>query len=429
MYLPHKYVNLFLGHTLTPCLALEVVTATVVADGAEVPCALLLDWLCMACTHGLVNGAAMDASPLARPALNAPIADKHLLWHWYDFVTRDLPTLDPNVMQHGVQHIAAMIGNLATETWLTRKEAAVARQAQENRTVLACFRQNTTHLLCYCNVQTVDQLPPIWDKIAWTDKVHVPATIQQAMEAASLDVTGHDCEFQVTTSLSTKIVTLAWRSLDVDDLANGLTPFLLAPRAPHKCTEQQWQVDISSIVYSGMTATLADAIRLLADNNAWVPLDWVQAKTALYNFVVLFYGLIGPDHPLVEVLQGMMQQFEDVKPNLNCLQPPLHVSHMDLPTLALRWVQVRISNWLKRPYLAPGLVEIPHLAELFQRIKINDPSWIPLMPPRFLPSVQLGLPSSIAAGSVPALMAATHSVAPPSCRLSRLPQPQAPESG
>ncbi len=83
----------------------------VAAEGAEVPCTPLLDWLRAACTRSLVNGVATDALLLARAPLEAPVADENLLHHQYEFVVRDMPALDPNTLQHGVQHIAATIGN------------------------------------------------------------------------------------------------------------------------------------------------------------------------------------------------------------------------------------------------------------------------------------------------------------------------------
>jgi len=67
----------------------------------------------------------------------------------------------------------------------------------------------------------------------------VAAVIQQVMESTSLEVTKQECSFQVTTRLVTKITTLAWHSLNLDSLANGLTPFLLAPYVPNKQAEQQ----------------------------------------------------------------------------------------------------------------------------------------------------------------------------------------------
>jgi len=59
----------------------------------------------------------------------------------------------------------------------------------------------------------------------------------------------------------------------MDGLENGLTPFLLGLCALHKCTEQQCEVNIASVVYAGTTATLADAVHLLADDDGRVPLD------------------------------------------------------------------------------------------------------------------------------------------------------------
>jgi len=380
MLLPHRFVNIFLGQNLTPRRAYADVLARVTADGTAVACAPLMDWLRAACTRITINGANSEASPMAQMHPGAPVADAELLRHRWELVSRDLPALDPAQVQHSAQHIATSIGQLATKTHMTREEAAHARGARDNRTVESRFRLNMQHLLHYCNAYTISELPQIWTEVARADKAQVPAVVQQAMEAASFEIAGKECGFQVTTSLATKIVNLTWRSLDIDDLANGLTPFLLAPRAPHERAEQQRQVDIAGIVYSGTTASLSDAVHLMAGDDARVPLDWLQAKACLQNFTVLFHALLGHNHPLVAELVTLLEQFRDYEDNLTRLQPPPHVSHLDLPTLVVRWVQVRVSNWLKRQYMSPGLATMPNLKELFHRIEINDPGWIPLMP-------------------------------------------------
>ena len=60
-------------------------------------------------------------------------------------------------------------------------------------------------------------------------------------------------------------------------------------------------------MYSVTTATLADGVHLLMGDKACIPLDWVQAKMALYKFQVLFHGLLEADHHLVEALHGLME--------------------------------------------------------------------------------------------------------------------------
>jgi len=151
-------------------------------------------------------------------------------------------------------------------------------------------------------------------------------------------------------------------------------------------------VDITTIVYSGTTATLQDATSLLDDNDARIPLDWIETKITLYNFLVLFHGLIGHAHPLVLEMHRLMWMFGAFKLRLGCLQTPAHVSYLDLPTLVVRWVQVRVASWLCRQYEAPGLADIPDLGKLFTcGIEMNDPSWIPLMLTCLLPSIQLGI--------------------------------------
>jgi len=64
------------------------------------------------------------------------------------------------------------------------------------------------YILRYCQVQIQDELLPVWAEIAHMDKAQIPTAIQQVMEAASYEVTERECEFQVTTSLVTKIMLL-----------------------------------------------------------------------------------------------------------------------------------------------------------------------------------------------------------------------------
>jgi len=91
------------------------------------------------------------------------------------------------------------------------------------------FCLNTLYILKYCNVQMIAQLPVVWEEVAREDSAQVPTVLQQVMEVASHQVTGHQCEFQVTTTLATKILSLNWAPLDLDNLSNRLIPFLLAP--------------------------------------------------------------------------------------------------------------------------------------------------------------------------------------------------------
>jgi len=109
-------------------------TVEVAADGAEVACAPLIDWLHATCTQlQLANRVALDVSPLTWAPPVAPLVYEDLLKHWWTLIALDLPVLDPNQLQHGAQHIAMSIGTLATETHLAHEEAVQAQGARETR--------------------------------------------------------------------------------------------------------------------------------------------------------------------------------------------------------------------------------------------------------------------------------------------------------
>jgi len=109
------------------------------ADGMQIACTPLLDWLQAVCTRVTVNGAPLEALPLAQLPPAAPVTNADLLQHCWELVMCNLPVLDPAQIHHGAQHIATTIGQLAMEQHITWEEAAQARVAQENHMVESCF--------------------------------------------------------------------------------------------------------------------------------------------------------------------------------------------------------------------------------------------------------------------------------------------------
>jgi len=151
MYLLHCFVNLFLEQGLKLWQAYEAVSAIITADGMQVACTPLVDWLQAACTHFTAN---------VVPTKVSLVADANLLQHCWELVLQDPPILDPAHIQCGGQHIMTTIGKLATkQECITCKEAAQAQAACENQTVESQFCLNTQYLLHYCQIQMVEELP------------------------------------------------------------------------------------------------------------------------------------------------------------------------------------------------------------------------------------------------------------------------------
>jgi len=71
------------------------------------------------------------------------------------------------------------------ETRLTREEAVHTCEACDVCMVEGHFCMNTQFILWNCNVQTVAQLPEVWEEVAHANKAQVLTVLQQVMEAAS----------------------------------------------------------------------------------------------------------------------------------------------------------------------------------------------------------------------------------------------------
>jgi len=85
-------------------------------------------------------------------------------------VVCNLPAFGPAQVQHSAQHIATTIGWLTTQQCIMLEKVAQAGAARENHTIESCFHLNTHYLLCYCQIQTVDELPILWAEVAHADK-------------------------------------------------------------------------------------------------------------------------------------------------------------------------------------------------------------------------------------------------------------------
>jgi len=81
MYLPHCFLNLFIGSGLKLHAVYKAILAAVAVDRTPVVCAPLLAWLQVACTHITVNGAPSKASPSAQLPPTALVTDTDLFRH------------------------------------------------------------------------------------------------------------------------------------------------------------------------------------------------------------------------------------------------------------------------------------------------------------------------------------------------------------
>jgi hypothetical protein len=166
IYVPPRYVTLFLETDLSPREGYERFLAAATANNDVVECAPLLQWLRLALTR---TGDGLGSALVRAPPL-VPLADAKLIHHRWSFVIQDLPVLDPVQVQHGAHYIASSIGALAHEQCVARQEDQLCRVAENNKSPSAHFGSALLAVLRLCQVGHEFMLPPLYRQLAKAPK-------------------------------------------------------------------------------------------------------------------------------------------------------------------------------------------------------------------------------------------------------------------
>jgi hypothetical protein len=233
MYVPPRYISLFLDADLSPRAGYETFAAAATSNNDVVNCAPLLQWLRLALTR---DGAA-TASVLVQPIPTVPLADAQLIQHRWDLVTRDLPVLDPTQVQHSAQHIAASIGALAHEQRVARLDDARRRLADKTKSPTAHFGTAVRAILRLCHSANESGLPLLYQDLAKTPKRQELGVIKAAIDDTAAHLGVHS-SLVVSPNLGKQIATLNWKMSNPEDLSTGIHPFSVGYKTPAERQEQ-----------------------------------------------------------------------------------------------------------------------------------------------------------------------------------------------
>jgi hypothetical protein len=319
MYVPPRYVTLFLENDLTPREGYETFLAAATANNDVGDCAPLLQWMRLALTRTAVG----QASTLARPPPTVPLADATLIEHRWSFVVRDLPVLDPSQVQHGAHYIAASIGALAHEQRVARHEDQLRRVADSTKTPQAHFGTAIRTILRLCQVSHESMLPPLYRELAKAPKRQELGVIQAAVDDAATALGVH-VSLVVTPHLGKKLATLAWKMSDADDLSTGVHPFSVGYKTPAERQAQLSLIQLHQMVMENGTApSLQDAQLLTSSDNVTMPLTITSGRYTMLNLLMILHAGLGATHPMTNELQSYIIEYESHEPMLENYMPPL----------------------------------------------------------------------------------------------------------
>jgi hypothetical protein len=383
-YVPHRYVNLFLGEELTPREACERAAAAIAADGLTDTLSDLLFWLRSTMTIQVVGA----ETPLLIPYPTIPMPDANLTGHRRHFLFTDLPALGGGAVGEGATLIAGAVGALAEQNRQFREADEVRqeeRKAAEAKTPDTFLGSAVQTLLRLAQVATAANLPHMWHDLAGsTKKAHQRNIIQMAMDEALDRVSpGGGWAYIVTPSVAKKITGLEFRMSNPDNLSTGIQPFILVQTSPSEKEAAETLVHAYDIVMGGASASATDAHALVSNDPAILPSTLLQARASLQVFQAIVLMTLGEDHAWTQGLHQFVQRFNSREIELEQLKTRDTQYRNVVPALLVRWIQLRWNDWLQSQWSSMVDVPVPNLLALFSDIRVGA-AWEPPIPAQYL---------------------------------------------
>jgi hypothetical protein len=271
MLLPTKYVPRVLDMGLSPKDAWLRIQGSMEAHGEMLACAPLIDWLRVAMTRQVANQPSRLATGHpAGPPMQAPAHMITLLGYHFQLVTHDIPALNTSQVTQGAQNIAQGLTALVSEQRLARQDDQTQRRAEKKKSPSSFFGNDVLKLLRWCHVQDEELLPGICKQL-----VNAPAkgqhcrVIQGAMEDTCKQLGFRNLNFQITTTVSKKIVGLEWVMHVLNDLSTGLHPFTVGYVTAKQAEAQRQRNCRRGMLYTNEVApSLADTQALLSESKS-----------------------------------------------------------------------------------------------------------------------------------------------------------------
>jgi len=226
---PNRYVVPFLSTSRAPREAYDILSGMIQQDGNAVACEPLLDWLRVT----LVRRAGATIAPATQvdmptpPAFGDPQVQQQFNEYRIQVLHRDFPQMLPGAQHHSAVLIAQGISTLTNEQRLTRMEAQQRQAVREApKTPADFFGTRLDRVLRWCQVNSENDLPPVYAELAKARKGKIRVTLQNAVEEA-LENLKYVEDFPLSTTLATKIQELKWASALPDNLSLGVHIFSL----------------------------------------------------------------------------------------------------------------------------------------------------------------------------------------------------------
>ena len=418
--LPTRYAALLVHRDgLSPKAAYMELAGAIHADGNDLACADVLTWLRASFTARGGGAQPLDSLVLHTfPAVHLP----QLVYAYVTSkVAADLPALRPRE-GGGDAILAAQLALIAAGGGHGLRDDG-DRVERGPKTVRDAYKETFPLLLRFNRVDQAEDVAPIWARLANSHKSEHQTILHQEF-ARVCTARGLAPELHcpvVTTKLKQMVLSFQFAGTGPDDLATGLSPFLVTYAGARDYYQAQEAASVTHQLDQGtQNASFADIQAIKASEKVRFPSDLHQTGITLQRFAVLaqvlLQGSSGEPHPFVKNIWTFANGFQNRLPFILDRYHGLagNPAQIHYPARVLRTIQILTYEYMQSIAAATvGFAEVDEppdfsslLTDLQRGTYHTSNSWIAL-PSEYLTAPAVSPPSVITAPTLAATVAAS----------------------
>ena len=407
MFVPPKYVPLFMNRRLTPRQLIQEVCGAISVDGLTAELAPLVRWCVYAATGA--NAEAVASPLLQTRDVVVPVGDHRFLQWRQTWLQNTLTGLNPNAPTGAVEaanRVAGIMGDILTVQRDAQNEARDARvTAREPKSVSSYYKTYLTDkLMLICEVASEDGLPTLWSDIAAANGKRDREAIELSFRTVASTLHQPELAPVVTPTLAKKFTTCRLAGTNLDDLSEGVNPFLMIIQDYTTSTGSSYfkealaaAADYDDLMLGRGTVDLNDLKFLKSSSKVVLPENYALARAMLQSFRIVIIAMLGGAHSVVISYERFLTSYVNRENfyigRLQRLDPQLGPARM------LRFVQLTFRAWLQGVFDAPdhrsaGLVPKPDFMRALNKLNMGDDSWVPDIPVAYLKKAAAPSPAS-----------------------------------
>jgi len=390
MAVPHDYVPLVIGATLTPRELWVRLYTAIQSDNRLVACAPLIDWMRVAGTlQADPDPTAAAESAALHTALVAPVPDALLSQHRWNFVTADMPELagSTRTQEQALMHaVAAMQQSNAAASAAAQLDRAASRAPKLPSTK---YPATIGGLMQVCGVATEGALPDLWHQLANAAKHETRGVAVAAMRDRARQPTAATSMVPVVTKEVLERFTQQTLAAESPDaLEEGLQFYLFALGAEDHQAETRIRNQLYDLVQSGSAAPSVSDSRELSSSKVVIPTDNFGLTTAMQLYSIALDVYLGVPHAFAEYYRTWLRdQWAPLQQELG--RYISQVFQGDAATAYARfgrWISLRVNEYLVRLSRRGATTPLPDLDKFATLISTRENPFPPI-PERYMAAV------------------------------------------